>query len=510
VERFAMAAFALFVVSAEGAAAAAPQQAVVFDRSGVAADTFLVSLSSNGFQLDLGPGGFQCPTGSHVSPGGVVTQGPAQEGVAPSSTGLGTEITNFFVSQPELPLLGFLGAQDDCDLVVSFASVPAYLDQSVASAQTHISNVDVCVGQVEQTYCDVVAAVEAAISTSGFCESCPMTMFHQDDIEDDGDYDYGIPCSLILEQLVTQIPSHLDSIRAALASCEALRTEMLSLLASIGPSETEGEKQYILNVADEGLAAAQGLPVAAQDMLSEIESLRNTATLAAAQSSCAECPNLTGVFLPSAAISLVSNAGVLTSIAEAFQSASVTEPDSDLAARYADIAARMQAIPPERVLHLSHPTGRDVGSHRVALLDQSLGDDGVSPFAVVISAVASEEVMNFVDNHIVLDAWRAVTRTLDPRAPLPDDEDDDNDGVRDVHETGTGQFRSRLDTGTNSLLPDGDSDFFWDGTETNTGSDPNDPGVVPMTFIPIPILGASALALLLVASVLLALRYQRM
>ena len=59
------------------------------------------------------------------------------------------------------------------------------------------------------------------------------------------------------------------------------------------------------------------------------------------------------------------------------------------------------------------------------------------------------------------------------------DPDDDNDGLLDVVESGTGIFVSALDTGTDPLNPDSDGDGASDGDEVAAGSDPNDAGSLP-------------------------------
>lgn len=77
-------------------------------------------------------------------------------------------------------------------------------------------------------------------------------------------------------------------------------------------------------------------------------------------------------------------------------------------------------------------------------------------------------------------------------------QDMDGDGILNDYETGTGVYVSPTDTGTDPLNPDSDGDGAEDGLEVASGSDPNDPGSLPLPP-PVPLGGAGSLILLLAA-----------
>ena len=79
------------------------------------------------------------------------------------------------------------------------------------------------------------------------------------------------------------------------------------------------------------------------------------------------------------------------------------------------------------------------------------------------------------------------------------DDDDDNDGLLDGVETGTGIYVSPQDTGTDPLLDDSDGDGVDDGTEVAAGSDPNDPESLPSGAPAVPALGQGPARLLMAA-----------
>lgn len=484
-------------LGASGAAAATPGQAIVFDGSAAASDTFVVAFESTGFRVDLGTGTFTCPGVAHVSPGGVVTPGPEESGVFASYSGLQPELTSFLFSQPPLAPAAVEAFYDDCDVRDGFDVAQGHLAQSLATAQTRVADVAVCVTQVESAYCDLVSAIEAAtivpdipsgartIAGPGLGAMAPPNQ---------------LSCTRLRQQLAVEIPYRLEAIALELATCQSQRAALIQMLANLGPVLGETLRDVLLDAADLALEQARLARGRAQDVLAAIAAIGADLSLAEAQANCAQCPPLAPPYLlPSGIVSTGSATAVLDQLAQAFENAAAVSGDPDEAARLSAVAARMRSIPGDRVLQLTHPAASAVGTHSVALHPAGGAAGGSFPLAVVLSAEAAAGEANLIDHHIAVDAWRTLARTLDPAFEPPDDDDDDDDGLRDAYETDAGTFVSRLATGSDPWIADSDADRYQDGTEVATGSDPNDPGSVPSApGMPIPALSRWGAALLLV------------
>lgn len=105
----------------------------------------------------------------------------------------------------------------------------------------------------------------------------------------------------------------------------------------------------------------------------------------------------------------------------------------------------------------------------------------------------------------ILDGFWAIAAGAFPSLDIDDDlaqffldDDDDGDGLLDVHETGTGIFVSALNTGSSPVAPDSDGDGFSDGAEVEGGTDPNDEQSFPAPNPAVPSLHPGSLVLLLV------------
>ncbi len=251
---------------ARSAAAIPPQQVVIFDGSPAAADTLVVSLTAAGLLLDLGLGGFQCPPGViHVSPGGPVTQGPAQIGAFFGFSGLGSELLSFLFAQPGIAPATIEVFEDDCDVVDQFAVAQSYLSQSVTSAQSLVASVATCLYQVLTTYCSVLAAVEAAtiIPDPGVSVSIVGGSHHVGG----GGGDVGGSCTEFYHLLVVSIPYLQDAIQLELAICSDARAHLLTQLADVGVTLTDVERNQHLLDADFQLEEAQAALSRAQSDL---------------------------------------------------------------------------------------------------------------------------------------------------------------------------------------------------------------------------------------------------
>lgn len=498
----ALSAVAIGSADLQSARAAAPQQAVIFRGSRGAGDTFIVSLSEIGVQIDLGAP-FSCPTTSHNSPGGFTVVGPPGAGVYTSASGLSLELSNFLSSQPQLPAVSLEALNDDCDVAVNFTTAMNEMARAVADAQSQFEAIETCRDQARLTYCIVIAAIEAIPSsgpggelTWGDKSLHAIKLGLLDPLNDP------VPtCDPFLGRLLNLVPVLMDGIAAGIASCDAAHAQLLFQSGALPVEILEEARDDELAFADHLLAKAELSLTRAQERLSRIQVIQSEMTLAAVQSSCLDCPG-SGSFGPSRAISLTATKSVLELLVTAFEAAAVTAPEPDDAVRFQAIADQMEGILEARVLQFTYPSGTLVGNHYVALASV---DDGFSPLAVVLSAEAGGPPVNTMDLRIFLDSLHAFHDALNDMVK-PDDADDDDDRVRDVYETDTGTPVSRTDTGTDPTRPDTDGDLYFDGTEIASGANPNDPNSVPEpVVVPIPAVtqwGMGLLGLLLVAGAL--------
>ena len=406
-------------------------------------------------------------------------------GVFSASAPLPPSLTSFFESQPRLPGLPIVPLEDDCALETNFTSAANEVASAESDAQNLIASILTCRSQMRLTYCDVIAALEAVPIGSSNSEYLALPF-------PEGSAG-AVPielresvCDVYVQQVLYQLPTWIDWITLGLADCNAAHGALIDQLAAVPATMTQVEKDRAFALADARFEWAERSLTDATERLALIQALKAEMTLAAVHSSCLDCPGSGLTFLPSSAISLGADSGVLQELADAFHAAATTASEPDDATRFQAIGDQMAGTPASRVLQLSYPSGRAVGDYFVALRSDGVADDGFSPLAVVMSARAGGPNINTRAQLIVLDGWHAFHDTLAP-GPRPDDEDYDDDRLRDIYETGSGGFTSRTDTGTDPNRPDTDGDLYFDSTEIASGSNTNDSTSVPEGEVGAPI-----------------------
>ena len=487
---------------------AGAQRAVVFDGSFAAADTFAADLG-NPWAASLGNGGFGCSGVNYASPGGTSTPAPLSPAVQPGDLPAGTPLRDYIAGRPPLPPLPIDSLEDDCDVVAVFPQVEAYVAQVLSDGASRIAALGVCRSQFEQAYCSFAAAVEIAFEES----SCGVCVLASGELSGSpGRTCTDFPgawgrCVEIRTTIARDLPALLDDLDREIASCEALRDEMQAAVGLVPASMRASEKQGLLEWASRRFADIEDIEECAADVHADLIDMVNGVDLASAQDSCDQCAGWSGGgiyrWLASPTADVAPDASVLFGVASLFAATASTVSDVDLAARYTQISQSMAAIPAERVLRVELPTHALGETIAVGLRDANLPDDGISPLAVVIRSlpVPVSQPIGALDRRVAGDAWRALSRAVDPAATLPGATDDDSDGVRDAFETATGSFASNTNVGTSSDLVDSDGDLYTDGTELFAGTDPNDPASNPPAVLAalaaLPALAPPALGLLL-------------
>ncbi len=190
----------------------------------------------------------------------------------------------------------------------------------------------------------------------------------------------------------------LDYLESLVGSCDGVETALASLQAHVNDTVqsagglTQDEKQNFLEGADAGLGDAEKNLLDAAETVAGLGSLTASLSEESLEASCAECedPVFTGSPLAlSGAVTLFAGRQTVGRFVGAFHSAANDTDDPELAARLADLAARLAAVPNDRVLQILFPSGSGVGQHLLALRAPELPDDGESPLVVVLTGLAS-------------------------------------------------------------------------------------------------------------------------
>jgi hypothetical protein len=114
-------------------------------------------------------------------------------------------------------------------------------------------------------------------------------------------------------------------------------------------------------------------------------------------------------------VQLIQRRQVVGRFVGAFQSAANHTDDPELAARFADLATRLAAVPNDRVLQVLFPSSSAVGQYMLAVRPPELHDDGESPLVVVLTAVEPGEgtpALNAADIQLLFEQIRLFEATL--------------------------------------------------------------------------------------------------
>jgi hypothetical protein len=380
-------------LAAEGLGAFDPDQAIVFDGSTAARDIFTLALKNDGYFVELTPVGFVCPETEHVSPGGLFAL-IGEAGVFTLELEIGETLL-----LPVPPAAGELpdalaDLETDCDLLEALPALEAYLVSAGAQAQARLLETQACRDRVRILYCQLVASVEEAETVLGAGGTHAAGGGGGT-----GKVEFSQPEECPGVTHLAEIPGVLDYLESLVGSCDGVETALASLQAHVNDTVqsagglTQDEKQNFLAGADAGLGDAERNLLDAADTVAGLGSLTGSLSEESLEASCAECedPIFTGSPLAlSGAVTLFAGRQVVGRFVGAFHSAANDTDDPQLAARLADLAGRLAAVPNDRVLQVLFPSGSGVGQHLLALRAPELPDDGESPLVVVLTGWASE------------------------------------------------------------------------------------------------------------------------
>lgn len=408
---------------APGLAAYLPAQAVVLDGSADPADVFFVSLTEDGYLLDVGEADVDCPGTGNPSSAGLfqIYEGA---GIHVSAGELPVQVIPLPPLVPgELPA-SLQGLVDDCDVWARATAVEAYITAVGDKTADDLAVLEVYFELARQRYCEIVATVEAE-PTLPIVPMLTHASIPTYSIWPPPSSPVGWPCGETRLSL-QEMPYYLDDLSTRVHGCQVAADELADIQLDLGSPGGTGmpsnSKATILHEASFWLWVAKASQSYGQAVVAALDGLKASLKAESLEAACDKCLGLgngTNLPGPQGAVIQSTQWAPLGRIVDAFLLESSASRDPAEADRFMDIAHRLERVPEDRVLFVTYKSMSAVGQDLIAIRSANALDDGVSPLVMVLRALPMDAPlppMNTADQAILFDAYRTFHVTLTARA----------------------------------------------------------------------------------------------
>lgn len=403
-----------------GLASWTPTQGFVFDGSLATKDSYGFAFKDDaGFLLDLGEPGSPCPGAQHTNPGGTFTVFDGRGVFQPFASA--SSLVSAPLDPRQLPA-GLAGLTTSCELLDVPLLLGDYLNAVETTADGLVAQLAGCVDQAHVLYCHLVASIENApvappagkiFATPSL--SCPFNSLPPN----------GFASCPSAVDLLHRFPPYLDVLESLESQCllaherlNSIQNEVDIDAATLGLPENLAPE--LLAEADEALSYAESVLAYANEWRSLIDTLISNLTPESIGEFCDLCMihslNFTAL-KSSGAVRVTFGAEPLGRYIGALRSAADANPDPEQASRFDALAERLIRLDGARVMQVTFASGSSVGQEALALASSGAPDDGLSPQAIVLTALdetAPLPAPDAGDVQLLLDALRRFQALLHP------------------------------------------------------------------------------------------------